>query len=199
MASAPRRHSTLPSLGIGLLFAALTACSKPVSEPARRPPPGPLPAAPASAATPFAAEAETSERAENTGGAPLTLDQAEAELERAQQELDRVVLAEPRRNAQPPPASAPASGAGAAAEKKAERAAPAPRAQAAPTPEADSAASAPAGAPAGCETACKAYASLLRAKAAVCRLDEPGGPHCARAEQIAERAKARVASCSCSA
>jgi hypothetical protein len=48
-----------------------------------------------------------------------------------------------------------------------------------------------------CETGCKAFASLLRAKAAVCRLDTPGGARCNRAEDIAREAQGRVRSCSC--
>jgi hypothetical protein len=48
-----------------------------------------------------------------------------------------------------------------------------------------------------CVNACKAYASLLRAKSAVCRLDVPNGARCARAEGIVRDATPQVQSCQC--
>jgi hypothetical protein len=53
-----------------------------------------------------------------------------------------------------------------------------------------------AGTPA-CDNTCRAFASLSRAAAAVCRLDAPNGARCANANQAVGRARSRVASCAC--
>jgi len=131
-------------------------------------------------------------------GEPATLADAEALLEKARADLNRLAL-----NEAVPPLAAPAP----------------PSVQTAPTPSpapsrdearrADKSASgsadgapAPASAPANeantCQTACKAFSSLTRASDAVCRLDTEGGKRCERARQIREDASRRVASCSCS-
>jgi hypothetical protein len=48
-----------------------------------------------------------------------------------------------------------------------------------------------------CERTCRAFASLSRAAAAVCRLEQPTGERCARANDAVGRARARVSSCAC--
>lgn len=124
---------------------------------------------------------------------PATLAEAEAWLEKARADLDRLAL-----NATPPPASA-----GAAA--PAEAPSPSPVQQRSPKRAADKAEETTAAerapekeAPHPCDTACKAFSSLLRASDAVCRLDTEGGQRCQRARQIQSDAARRVASCGCS-
>jgi hypothetical protein len=119
------------------------------------------PAAPPPAST-LAAEPE-----------PRTLDEAEALLEKARADLDRLAL-----SGAPPGASANAS-AGAQAERSEADAQPAAKAQS------------------PCPSACRAFASLGRAADAVCRLDAEGGERCERARRIREDASRRVASCGC--
>jgi hypothetical protein len=48
-----------------------------------------------------------------------------------------------------------------------------------------------------CANTCRAFASLSRAAAAVCRLDAPNGTRCANASETVDRARSRVASCAC--
>lgn len=48
-----------------------------------------------------------------------------------------------------------------------------------------------------CERTCRAFASLSRAAAAVCRLEQPNGERCTRANDAVGRARARVSSCAC--
>jgi hypothetical protein len=48
-----------------------------------------------------------------------------------------------------------------------------------------------------CERTCRAFASLSRAAAAVCRLEQPNGERCTRANDALGRARARVSSCAC--
>lgn len=142
---------------------------------------------------------------------------AEAELESARLELEQALPRElherdrlaQREAEQPAPnaaPAAPASGGRAEPERRAEKKTGAPAAKRA---AADSARAqdveavprepaAPASGPANaCERACKALTSLERAKAAICRLDVPGGARCAHAESILRDATARVASCAC--
>lgn len=126
---------------------------------------------------------------------PQTLADAEALLERSRANLNRLAL-----NSAPPPASLSA-GAAAPAQQAAPSPPPAPKA-AAPRDEARSADKAEAEAPrakevSACETACKAFSSLSRASAAICRLDTDGGKRCERARQIQQDASQRVASCGC--
>jgi hypothetical protein len=161
---------------------------------------GMSPKAEAPAATPAPAGAppspvtnETSK--EDSEGEPTTLADAEALLEKARADLDRVALNTPppamaAGAAAPPPASIPAPSP-ARAERRADKASSASAAD-------EAGAVAPAAQqPNGCETACKAYSSLTRASDAVCRLDAEGGKRCQRARQIREDASQRVASCGC--
>jgi hypothetical protein len=125
---------------------------------------------------------------------PATLADAEALLERARADLDRLALNEPG-------AAHRATGGGAPAPASAPPAPAPPRAEAKPAEKAASAdgvAAPPAKEVNTCETACKAFSSLTRASDAVCRLDTDGGKRCERARQIREHASHRVASCGCS-
>jgi hypothetical protein len=123
---------------------------------------------------------------------PRTLAEAEAWLERAQRELQQVAQFE----------SAPGAPAGGLGPAAAEPAAP-PAAAPAPAPDRASRDEAAAEqAPASkaedpCQSACRAYASLSRASVAVCRLDDPAGARCQRAQRIKAEAGQRVASCGC--
>jgi hypothetical protein len=127
---------------------------------------------------------------------PTTLADAEALLEKARADLDRLALNEPgaargATGGAPAPASAPPSpspepAAPRAEAKRADKATSADQAAAPPTKEVNP-----------CETACKAFSSLTRASDAVCRLDTDGGKRCERARQIREDAAHRVASCGC--
>jgi hypothetical protein len=123
---------------------------------------------------------------------PATLADAEALLERARADLDRLALNEPgaargATGGAPAPASAPPAPAAPRAEaKRADKATSADEAAAPPAKEVNP-----------CETACKAFSSLIRASDAVCRLDSDGGKRCERARQLREDAAQRVASCGC--
>src|SRR6185436_7462486 len=133
---------------------------------------------------------------------PTTLAEAEALLEKARGDLDRLALNQsaPATAAAPPPAPA-----GAAAPSMVPAPAPRMEAERADKSAADSASTserggeeAPRAKPvSACETACKAFSSLARASDAVCRLDEGGGQRCERAKKIREDASHRVASCGC--
>jgi hypothetical protein len=134
---------------------------------------------------------------------PATLAEAEALLEKARGDLDRLALNEsgqaPLATAAPPPAPA-----GAAAPSPAPMRAPQQEAERADKSAASSAPAdrageepAPAKAVSACEAACKAFSSLVRASDAVCRLDPDGGQRCERAKKIREDASSRVASCGC--
>lgn len=48
-----------------------------------------------------------------------------------------------------------------------------------------------------CDNTCRAFASLSRAAAAVCRLDAPNGARCANANETVGRARSRIAGCAC--
>ena len=48
-----------------------------------------------------------------------------------------------------------------------------------------------------CVTTCKAFASLVRARDSICRIDGGDGERCSRANQIVERHTARSTSCGC--
>lgn len=199
MASRPRPPSPLACL----LFATLLAgCGRAVSTGAE---PGSAPAS--------TLESDKSDARDQA--APETLEQAEAELEQARLALAQVggglsapagapVAAAPAPAPPPSPATRSAS-----AEKEKKRAAAdeAPsfpnavrdtsRAEGAAV-QAESAEDAASRDDNRCETTCKAYASLLRAKSAVCRLDAPGGARCARAEGIVRDATPQIQSCHCS-
>jgi hypothetical protein len=135
-----------------------------------------------------ASPASTDAMAAEPQAEPATLAEAEAQLEQARAELDRLALNAPGASAT---AGAPAPAAQPAPEReRAEGAATADEAQApAPAP--------PAKAASTCETACKAFASLERAGDAVCRLDIDGGERCQRARRIQRDAAQRVAACGC--
>lgn len=193
-------------VGAGLLATLIAACA--TSSETRNAPAS----APASAAAPEPAapkpEAPSTAQFDDTDFA--TLEEAEAALERARADLDRLALldrtpgvaAEAPAAAPAPPAASRAGSGGpgdtARSDKKAERARASkgkPAAEAEAKEQADE--DAPAKTEDPCETGCKAFASLLRAKAAVCRLDTPGGARCTRAEDIARGAQSRVRSCAC--
>ena len=175
--------ATLFGVGLGA-SSLLTACSR-----------APEAAAPESKAAPVAGVPGTSgalgEEAE-----PQTLAEAEALLERSRAELDRLAL-----NVPPPPtvaatpspaqapAPAPAAPAAESAPKRAEKAT-ADQASSSASPRDQDGSS-------GCETACKAFASLDRASEAVCRLDTNGGQRCERARRIRDDARVRIAGCAC--
>jgi len=149
---------------------------------------GPLAEGSPATTTPTSAQAP----AEEAEREPTTLADAEALLERARADLDRLALNEPGA-----PPAAPAAGA------VAPSAAPTPAPSRDEASRADKSASAEQAAPPPakeantCETACKAFSSLTRASDAVCRLDSDGGKRCERARQIREDASHRVASCGC--
>jgi hypothetical protein len=153
--------------------------------------------APTSEAAPAAGMPGTAQAAEEEGaGEPTTLADAEALLEKARADLNRLALNEPMA----PPAAA---GAAAPSVQVAPAPSPAPprdearRAEKSSSASADAAPPAPAKEANACETACKAFSSLTRASDAVCRLDTDGGKRCERARQIREDASHRVASCGC--
>jgi hypothetical protein len=159
--------------------AGCAAQRSPESESAPNPPPS-VPGVPASVQGSTALdEAE-----------PATLAEAEAWLEKARADLDRLALNDASGGAAPAPAAAPTP-APAAPPRTEKRAA--DKAE-----EAASATQAPEKEPSPCETACKAFSSLMRASEAVCRLDSEGGQRCQRARQIQSDASRRVASCGCS-
>ena len=132
---------------------------------------------------------------------PATLAEAEALLERARAELDRITLNEPSnaraasQSAAPPRASAPARPAPPEAPAQAD----ARRAE--KSRNSDDGVAGPVAAPAGdtnpCQTACQAFSSLTRASDAICRLETDSGKRCERARRIREDASRRVASCGC--
>lgn len=146
--------------------------------------------APATEAAPTSAQTKSQEQE------PLTLADAEALLEKARADLDRLALNEP---------GAPPAAAGAAAPAPAPAKAPAlspPRDEARRADKSTASAEADSERPQAkeanaCETACKAFSSLARASDAVCRLDTDGGKRCERARQIRADASHRVASCGC--
>jgi hypothetical protein len=155
-----------------------------------RAPDAAAPQAPASEAAPSSVAGSSAEPEPE----PQTLAEAEALLEKARADLDRLALNEPASpseeaagEAGPVPAAPPSPAATRSEKKRADQAA------------ADQAEAPPAKKEAGaCETACKAFSSLERASDAVCRLDtEGGGKRCERAKQIREDAARRVSSCSC--
>ena len=123
-------------------------------------------------------------RAEESESDDFTsLAQAEAAFTKAQAEVDRLVLARndlvrDQRNKAAPAAR----GSGGAAR-------PSPR-------DADEAAEGKGGVADTCETTCKAWSSLLRAKSAICRMDQ-SGTRCTRAENVVRDAKPRVEPCGC--
>jgi hypothetical protein len=119
---------------------------------------------------------------------PQTLAEAEALLEQAKADLDRLALNEPGGVPAPEAATAPPAP---AAPTRAEAGRPAEKSAAADGASAKKEEST-------CETACKAFSSLERASDAVCRLDtEAPAKRCERARQIKDDAARRVSSCAC--
>jgi hypothetical protein len=176
---------TVTTLGSLLLMALLAGCGR-ASE-AAAPTSGAPPAVPAAEAPSSASAVE----AEADEAEPTTLAEAEALLEKARADLDRLALNEsaPGGSVEAAPPPSPAS-AGAPRRQNEEKRAEQAAADHAPAPKKDAN---------PCETACKAFSSLERASEAVCRLDaEAGGKRCERARQIREDAARRVASCACS-
>lgn len=155
--------------------------------------------APTSEVTPVPGTPGVNQAAEEEGaGEPATLADAEALLERARADLNRLALndqlAPPAAGAAaPPPASVQMAPAPSPSRPRDE----ARRAEKSSSASADAAPAAPAKEASSCETACKAFSSLTRASDAVCRLDTEGGKRCDRARQIREEASQRVASCGC--
>lgn len=113
-----------------------------------------------------------------------SLAQAEALLEKARAELGL-----PGADGKPADASEAKSD-----KKGASKPAPAPKASAAPTGGAAPLAQGTE----RCVNACKAFASLKRAAAAVCRLAGDSNARCKRAQAIVQESEARVAVCKCS-
>ncbi|HYP90107.1 MAG TPA: hypothetical protein VEQ59_18180 [Polyangiaceae bacterium] len=148
-------------------------------------------AAPVALPTPASAPAPTDALASAPEPEPTTLADAEAMLERARADLDRLALNEPLAPRSAAPAAAGGGIPGSAAPKpspgevrRAEKSAAQDRAEA---PKDTT----------SCDTACKAFSSLVRASDAVCRLDTEGGKRCERARHIREDAQVRVAGCGC--
>jgi hypothetical protein len=159
---------------LGSLLLLSVACGRAAPEAA-------APQADEAAPTSLAGSAEQQEE-------PATLAEAEALLEKAKADLDRLALNEPGgvpATAAAAPAPAPPAPARAEAERPAEKSA----AEDGASPKKE---------PSTCETACKAFSSLERASSAVCRLDtEAPAKRCERAKQIKDDAARRVSSCSC--
>ena len=139
-------------------------------------------------------------RSASTGGAeparPMTLDEAEAELARAERDLGLAPpppLAEQRKpadakapaDAPPPPPPATAN---------APPLAPAPR----ETTGKDAATDREEGKPASpCAVACRALSSMKRAADTICRIAGDDSPRCGAARQKVVEGTARVAACGC--
>ena len=200
-----RASVTIAVSSLVLVFGGCATSTERRSAPEATPPS----AAPAVAPAPPPASLAAPKSADKADDADFaTLEEAEAALERARVDLNRLALLDRPGGFAEAPAAAPvpaapskaSRGAGAAndearAEKKVARAR-----EAKPSAHAESEAPAEGAAAKGenaCDTGCKAFASLMRAKAAVCRLDSPGGARCSRAEDIAREAEGRVRSCGC--
>jgi hypothetical protein len=183
----------------------LAGCARAENEkaPATAAPPPTAAAAPAAEPAPAPAVANKPASADDL----QTLESAEAALERARSELDQATVAfydtrDRGSNAdeERAPGSARASGAAAPAKRETRRqagsgaVASAPKAAEKAAPS-DAAALSEEGN--ACETACKAWASLLRAKDAICRLDSPTGARCSRAQGVVRDAESRVSVCNC--
>jgi hypothetical protein len=154
-----------------LALAAIGACKNAEAPPAQSPEPsGGLP----SSAEPSKSSDEESVPSSTSTGADFeNLEQAEAALARARQELDTVLGA------------APAAGEAAAEKEDADRSAERPRTEAEKKTESP------------CGTACRAFASLERAAGAVCRLAGEADQRCTRAKATVEESARRVARCGC--
>src|SRR6478609_10185664 len=155
-------------VGVGLL-----GCSRSPKAAAPSPASEAAPVVPPPAATPVPAQADA--LAAEPEPEPTTLADAEAMLERARADLDRLALNEPLAPRSAAPAAAgggipgtPSRGSAAGEARRAEKSASSDTAEAPKDT-------------ASCDTACKAFSSLVRASDAVCRLDTDGGKRCERA------------------
>ena len=171
----------MPSKRVGVLLGLVLAVSGLVFGCGGMPPRAEVPAAgskPAPAPPP-AEETQSVEAAPAAAPSPRTVVSEDSsvvneDLERAERELaaaDAELSGAPAKRSEAP-AQAPA-GEGAAAK---------PKASAAQTT---------------CATTCKAFASLLRAREAICRIDGSDGGRCAHANQIVERHTERSTGCGC--
>lgn len=156
-------------------------------EPAASAPP--TPAAPAPAATPLAPEEEAAEREAAPASRPrrtalpqpttstefTSIDEAEAALEQAHEELARLTAEAPRGAAkQRAPAAGEATSSGRTAGDEAKATAASP-----------------------CQATCRAFESLKRAALAVCRLAGDASPRCTRAQRLVVESERRVEGCGC--
>jgi multidrug resistance efflux pump len=113
-----------------------------------------------------------------------TIEAAERALEQAKNDLDRLAQAEP----------SPVVGRSRTTDRAAEK-----KADTAGSPPASAARAETKSAPSElCDNSCRAFDSLSRAAAAVCRIDGQSGAHCTRAKHIVSDSRNRVARCSCS-
>jgi hypothetical protein len=147
------------------------------------------PAAPAADEAPSSTRGEDDDRATSLGQAIEEFDRARLELS---QLLGRDIGPAPEPSPPPAPAAAPAAGAAQAPRdapksRAADKASSAREAEAKPLKKGDD----------GCVNVCRAFDSLTRSAAAVCRLDE--GERCRKANQVVAVAKddAGVRACAC--
>lgn len=169
---------------VGLVTGCAMSPKAESAPPADRQSPTAVPAPAAASAAPVSPSVELAPEPESE---PKTLAEAEALLDRARADLDRLALNDLPRSGAAPAAAAPGGAPS-----------PAPRGRAEARRDDKSADGAEeAKAADACQTACKAYSSLTRASDAVCRLDADGGKRCERARQIREEASHKVASCGC--
>ena len=152
-------------------FVVIGSCKQAEAPPAQSPEPSG--GQPGSTVPSKTADEESMPSSTATGSDLENLEQAEAALARARQELDTVLGA------------APAAGEAAAEKEDSDRSAERPRT------EAEKKAESP------CVTACRAFASLERAAGAVCRLAGEADERCARAKATVEENARRVARCGC--
>ena len=193
-------HSTASRILLGSVCVILSACGRapeaaqPASTEADAPAesaPGayaspPPPAGQALPASPAPAEelapkkgAESNDALRDDASELDTLEEAEAALARARAELETAWVGQSRARGEgsraPAAAPAPARRAADKEEKAASGAKPQPP----------------------CVHACRAFASLERAAAAVCRLAGDGNERCSRARQVVADSRARITVCSC--
>ena len=169
-----RHLAVLGAIGpVALACAARPA--PPPTEPASPAPPSGYSQSPAEPGASSTAEAKDEDRKQSSADdlGFTSLAEAEAALDQANAELNPSVRADK------------------AAETKAKRPRDVPPAKPAAT------ATPQGGAPDRCVNACKAFASLKRAAAAVCRLAGDSDARCKRAQTIVHENEARVAVCKC--
>ena len=128
-------------------------------------------AAPAAAAEP----SSTGKKERRSEGGPADLSRAEADLVRAQQQLDALYVETARGDSAA--ADRESAGAGEAPAKKPATRSGMPR----------------------CGDACRAFGSLDRAASAICRIAGESSDRCERARSVVEEYRSRVAACHCAA